>query len=84
MRIEDIKFEYDTQGRIKYMPEVHENQWTTWTEEDKEYLCKFHEYDRLESIAFALGRTKTTVADQLSTLKKKGKYEYYKNLNKFW
>ncbi|WP_342615047.1 DNA-entry nuclease [Peribacillus frigoritolerans] len=83
MQIEDIEFKYDIQGRIKYKPEVHKKQWTHWSEEDKEYLCKFHKFDQLESVAFALGRTSATVADQLYKLKKTGRYEYYKTLNKY-
>lgn len=81
---EKIKVEYDANGRMKYHPEFHFNQGTPWTAEDTEYLCKYHTVDDLETIAMALGRTKTTVAEKLTKLKKQGKYEYYRNRNRYW
>lgn len=82
--IEDIEVEYDTCGRIKYNPELHENQGTIWSEEDKEYLCKYESIDQIETVAMALGRTRGTVSEKLKRLRKSGRFEYYKNLNKFW
>lgn len=76
--------EYDSCGRIKYHPDLHYNQGNAWTEEDLEYLCKFSDFDHLESVAMALGRTKTTVSQKLTNLRKKGLVDYYRNLNKYW
>ncbi|MFE3973164.1 MULTISPECIES: hypothetical protein [unclassified Peribacillus] len=84
MQIEDIKVEYDDCGRVKFNPELHENQRKPWSEEDKEYLCKYESIDELETVAMALGRTRGTVAENLKKLRKSGEFEYYKNLNKFW
>jgi hypothetical protein len=69
---------------MKYHPAFHENQGTKWSEEDIEYLCKFERVDDLETLGMALGRTKATIAEKLYQLKKQGKYEHYRNLNKFW
>lgn len=84
MQIEDLYVEFDNSGRVKYHPLIHDKQDTIWSEEDKEYLCKYYEVDVMETIAFALGRTKATVVEKLRTLRESGDYEYYKNLNKHW
>ncbi|WP_108669527.1 DNA-entry nuclease [Peribacillus acanthi] len=84
MLIEDVLVEYDSQGRIKYHPELHNKQGLPWSEEDLEYLCKYESIDDRQTIAMALGRTVTTVDTRLHLLKKTGRFEYYKNLNKHW
>lgn len=75
---------YDKIGRLKYNPFYHVNQGTLWSESDLEYLCKYAEIDGLKKIALALGRTETTVGEKISQLRRNGKYEYYKNLNRYW
>lgn len=79
-----MEIQYDNQGRMLYHPEFHENQGKKWTEEDLEYICKYHDIDHLETLALAVGRTKMTVANKLTDLRKANKYDYYRNLNKHW
>jgi predicted ArsR family transcriptional regulator len=76
--------EYDRHGRMKYHPEFHKNHEKPFTESDLEYLCKFYDVDGAKLISLALGRTEATVRSKLSNLKKRGLFEYYKNLNKHW
>ncbi len=75
---------YDRTGRMEYNPDFHFNQGERWTESDLEYLCKYIEIDGYRSVSFALGRTEKTIASKIADFKKNGKYEYYKNLNKYW
>lgn len=77
------KIEYDECGRMQYHPSFHTNHGKSMTEEELEYLCKFHSVDGLESIALALGRTQMTLASKLTRLRKIGKYEYYRSLNNY-
>lgn len=78
------EFPRDSVGRIDYHPLLHVRQGTPWTADDMEYLCKYHEVEDLEMIALALERTTKSVATKLTQIKKKGKYEYYKNLNHYY
>lgn len=80
----DLKVQYDSGGRIKFHPLLHDKQGEKWTEEDVEYMCKYADIDNLETLALALGRTKATVSSKLGRLRKNGKFEYYRNLNKHW
>jgi len=75
---------YYGNGRMKYNPEYHPNTGRPWTEEDLEYLCKYYDVDDLETLAMALGRTSNSVEAKKYELERQGKYEYYKNLNKYW
>jgi hypothetical protein len=79
-----VEVQYDSCGRMLYHPDFHENQGKKWSEEDMEYVCKFAGIDDLETLAMALGRTKATVAEKLSMLRKQNRFERYKNLNKYW
>jgi hypothetical protein len=76
--------EFDRLGRMSYHPEFHQNHGKPFSEEDLEYLCKYFEIDPVRTIAFALGRTEHTCASKVTYLKKRGLYDYYKNLNKHW
>jgi len=76
--------EYDRVGQMKYHPEFHKNHKKSFTESDLEYLCKFYDVDGAKLISMALGRTEAAVRSKLSNLKKRGLFEYYKNLNKHW
>lgn len=80
----DLHVELDSNGRIAYHPELHAKQGTPWSEEDIEYMCKYHEYDDLKTLSAALERTQLTIATKLCRLQKTGRYEYYKNRNKYW
>lgn len=53
-------------------------------EEELEYLCKFCEVDDWRTMAFSLGRTEKTLRTKVNNLKRKGLFDYYKNLNKHW
>ena len=81
---EEIVFIYDRSGRMKYHPEFHENHGKSWTADDLEYLCKFHDTCGLNDIGFALGRPATSCATKIDYLKKQGQYEFYRNLNKYY
>ena len=76
--------EYDKFGRMKYHPEFHYAHGLPFTNKELEYICKYHDVDDLRTLSFAIGKTETTIANKLSQLKKSGRYEYYKNLNKNW
>nr|WP_275900502.1 DNA-entry nuclease [Anoxybacillus rupiensis] len=69
---------------MKYHPELHPNHGKPFTESDLEYLCKFYEFDGAESISLALGKTEHTILTKVYDLRKRGLFEYYKNLNKHW
>lgn len=75
---------YDRLGRMDYNPEFHHNHCTKFTEADLEYMCKFYEVDPIQRLSMALGRTEKTIRNRVRELRVKGKYEYYKNLNKHW
>jgi predicted nuclease of restriction endonuclease-like (RecB) superfamily len=49
-----------------------------------EYMCKFIEFDGLESVADALDRTVVSVEKQYTKLKKSESVQYFKQLNIFW
>ncbi|WP_052807136.1 helix-turn-helix domain-containing protein [Risungbinella massiliensis] len=75
---------YNAKGKMIYDPEFHPNHGKPFTEEEKEYMCKFHEIDGFQSIGYALGRTTVAIRDMIKWLKKNGLYEYYKHLNKHY
>jgi hypothetical protein len=81
---EPEKVEYDQNGRMLYHPVFHPNHQKPWTESDLEYLCKYWEVDHHRTLAFALGRTEQTLEKKVSILKKRGLFDYYKNLNRYW
>ncbi|RSK27473.1 DUF2059 domain-containing protein [Bacillus sp. HMF5848] len=76
--------EYDNNGRAKYHPDLHPNHGKHYTLSELEYICKFYESDGRKSVAATVGRTESTIAALVHTLRKNKKYDYYKNLNKFW
>lgn len=80
----DKPVEYDSTRRMKYHPDFHANNGNPWSEEELEYLCKYGDYDNLNTISLALERTYGTVAQKKKILKADGLYDYYKNLNKHW
>jgi len=79
-----VLIEYDNYGRMLYHPKYHPNQGKPFTESELEYICKFHEVDELRTISFAIGRTEVAINGKIMDLKRKGQYEFYKNLNKHW
>lgn len=78
------EFQYDNFGRMKYHPEIHFSHGKPFTEVELEYICKYHEVDDLKTLAFAIGKTEMTVATRITLLKKEGKFQYYRRLNKHW
>lgn len=82
--IHEQDFEYDKYGRLKYHPELHPRHGQPYTEEDKEYLCKFWEVDGRRLMSYALGRPEHSLDAMIYTLRKKGLFNHYKNLNKHW
>lgn len=73
---------YDRNGRIKYNSTLHPNHGKSYTVADLDYLCEFYELDGRKAVASALGRIESTIAALVHQLRKEGKFEYYKNLNK--
>ncbi|MFL0167705.1 hypothetical protein [Candidatus Clostridium helianthi] len=65
--------EYDDVGRMKYNPEYHFNQGTSWSAEDKEYLIEWLDKIGLEEMSLALGRTEATISEKARVLRKQGK-----------
>lgn len=72
--------EYDSQGRLKYDPGLHEEHGERYSEDDLIYMCSAHGYDSLTDIGLALGRTPCAIAVKLGHLKKKGLYERYRKM----
>lgn len=70
--------------RMKYHPDYHFSQGKPYTESDLEYICKFESVDHIRNLSFAIGKTEGSINAKLANLKRSGKYEYYKNLNKHW
>lgn len=77
---DDVQFDHF--GRMIYHPEFHDRHGETFTEEELEYLCKYWEYDGQRLMAYALGRTEHVLRNKVYYLRKNGKLDYYKNLNK--
>lgn len=84
MEANEIPISYDRLGRMQYHPEFHFSHGNHFTESDLEYICKFYEVDHTRNLAFAIGKTEHTIRTKVNELRKSGKYEYYKNLNKHW
>lgn len=76
--------EYDRFGRMQYNTVYHPNHGKPFTESDLEYLCKYYERDGFKLMAMALGKTEKTVAQKVAELRKQGRFDYYKRLNKHW
>lgn len=64
--------EYDRYGRMKYNPELHENQGKPWSKEDLEYLIAWYEIIGAEEMSLALGRPEAVIANKVSKLRKSG------------
>lgn len=64
--------EYDSYGRMKYNPELHENQGKPWSKEDLEYLITWYEIIGAEEMSLALGRPEAVIANKVSKLRKSG------------
>lgn len=74
--------EYDSQGRMKYNPEFHENHRKAWSTSELAYLCSMHLGRELCDLSLALSRTESSLGEKIMELKRQGKYEYYRKLGK--
>lgn len=70
--------EYDSHGRMKYNPELHDNWGKAWTQEEEDYLIKWYDLIGLEEMGLALGRTETVVSNKVVKLRKLGIMGYPK------
>lgn len=64
--------EYDKCGRMKFNPELHQNNGKPWSDEDLEYLINWYEKIGLEEMSLAVGRSEVTVAAKVGYLRKRG------------
>ncbi|QDX91118.1 DNA-entry nuclease (plasmid) [Brevibacillus laterosporus] len=62
---------------MQFHPDFHSNQGKPYTTEELEYLCRFYEHDHTRTIAFALGRTESTLRKKVDRLRQDGMFEYY-------
>jgi hypothetical protein len=68
--------------RLRYNPEFHENHGKQFTEEDLAYMCSMWDSRGKADIAMALGRTHGTVLSKAYQLRKTGRFDYYRALEK--
>jgi len=80
----ELLFEYDKSGRLKYNPALHPNHKKPYTISELEYICKYYEIDGRKSVSSIVGRTESTIASLVHRLKKDGMFDYYKDLKKNW
>lgn len=73
--------EYDSFGRMKYNPDLHGKQGTTWLQEDIDYLIQWGNKIGIEEISLALERDEGSVCRKMSELRKKGKLGITKTRN---
>lgn len=81
-RLEELEREEavsrDKANRMNYHPSYHDKQGRTWTVEELQYLCTWHDVDGLHNVSLALGRTSKTLASQIGKMKMNGLYEIYR------
>ena len=78
MTTQAVAVTYDRHNRMQYHPDFHFAHREPFTDEELEYLCKYYEIDHTRTLAFALGKTETTLRSKVNNLKKIGMYEVYK------
>ncbi|KIV57515.1 hypothetical protein TS65_09845 [Aneurinibacillus migulanus] len=76
--IDTLDISYDSSGRMNFHPRLHPNQGKPFTEEEKEYLCKYYDIDGSLSMSYVLGRTQKSILNKISKLKRNGMFEYYR------
>ncbi|MFT7109907.1 MAG: hypothetical protein ACI843_001574 [Psychrobacter glaciei] len=64
--------QHDSNGRVKYNPQLHPNHKKPWTTHEQKYLIDFYGKDKPADISLALGRTIGTVMDRACDLRKQG------------
>lgn len=70
-----------TNKRMKYNNEFHDKHGQPWTVQELSYLCKMYSSMKKEDLSMALGRTHSTVLNKAYDLKRKGQFDYYKDLD---
>ena len=68
-----MSYETDNSGRIKYTPDLHENQRKGWTPSEINYVIANFYVTGSEEISLALGRTEGAVEDMASKMRKAGR-----------
>jgi len=68
--------QYDNCGRLMYNPNLHPNQGTPWSVEDKEYLAEWLDKIGLEGMSLALGRTEATISEKARYVDDIGYFNY--------
>lgn len=74
----DKTVKYDQFGRMKAHPVYHPQSGKPWTQGELVYLCKFYEFDGLQTISYGLGRAETACAKKVSDLRVEGIFRKYK------
>ncbi|WP_024614652.1 hypothetical protein [Clostridium sp. Ade.TY] len=79
---DDEGYEYTASNhRLRYNPELHENNGKRWTDEELQYLCQMRPTMKYKDLSLALGRTQGVCASKYYYIKKAGLVDYYKNIN---
>lgn len=74
-------YEYSASNhRMRYNPELHENNGTIWSDEDMQYLCQMRPAMKYKDLSLALGRTVGVCMSKYYYLKKFGLVGHYKKL----
>lgn len=64
---------YASQDIGVYDPNLHDQQFKRWVEEDVDYLIKFYKKDGLAYTALVLGRSECSVVNKIKKLRKSGR-----------
>lgn len=73
--------EYDSCGRMKYNPDLHDRQGKPWEDDEIEYLINWYSKIGIEEMSLALGRTEGTIAQKVNQLRSKGNMSYETRCN---
>jgi hypothetical protein len=71
---------YDRFGRMQYHPDYHPNQGKSYTVKENAYLCKHYVRGHVKTLALDMGRTETSIRSRICELRRRGQFEYYKNM----
>jgi hypothetical protein len=69
-------------NRMRFNPEYHFNHGKRFTNEDLRYICSMWGSMPIQDIALAVGKTYSTVAAKVNTLKNIGLFEHYRKMGK--
>lgn len=72
----------ESNHRMRYNSEFHENYGKHYTKDDLIYMCSMWDSMKKADIAMALGKTHSSVLSKVYYLRKVGLFEHYKNLGK--